>query len=267
MTTSGDPATSVLAAARITGYDQVVEIGRGGFAVVYRARRVAFAQDVAIKVLTLDGVDPFAHARFERERQVLGALAQHPNIVTVYDSGTTADGSPYLVMEYLPGGTLSAQLKQRGPFDVRRVAEIAVKLCGALETAHRTGVLHRDIKPDNVLVSRFGEPVLADFGIARMSGALRTQSGVVTATLSHAPPEVLEGHPPTPLSDVYSLASTLYALLAGSAPFVRGTDRSMTPLISRVITEPVPDLRPRGVPPDVCALLERALAKDPAARA
>ncbi|MCO1654927.1 serine/threonine-protein kinase [Pseudonocardia humida] len=263
MTTGNDAATSMLAAARITGYDRVVEIGRGGFAVVYRARRVAFHQDVAIKVLTLSTVDPFARARFERERQVLGALAQHPYIVTLYDSATTADGSPFLVMEYLPGGTLSEQLKQRGTLDVRRVADIAVKLCGALETAHRTGVLHRDIKPDNVLFSRYGEPVLADFGIARMSGALQTESGVVNATLSHAPPEVLEGHPPTPRSDVYSLASTLYALLAGKPPFVYGTERSLTPLIGRVLSDPVPDLRPRGVPPDVCALLEQALAKDP----
>ncbi|WP_214407851.1 serine/threonine-protein kinase, partial [Pseudonocardia lacus] len=262
MTTGNDAATSVLAAARITGFDRVVEIGRGGFAVVYRARRVAFQQDVAIKVLTLSSVDPFAQARFERERQVLGALAQHPYIVTLYDGGTTVDGSPYLVMEYLPGGTLSEQL-ERGPLDVRRVADIAVKLCGALETAHRTGVLHRDIKPDNVMFSRYGEPVLADFGIARMSGALQTQSGVVNATLSHAPPEVLEGKPPTPRSDVYSLASTLYALLAGAPPFIRGAEHSLTSLIGRVLTEPPPDLRAKGIPPDVCAVLERALAKDP----
>ncbi|WP_214407763.1 serine/threonine-protein kinase [Pseudonocardia lacus] len=248
------------------GYRDVVEIGRGGFATVYRARRVAFAQDVAIKVLSGGPVDGDSGARFERERQVLGALAQHPNIVTVYDSGTTADGSPYLVMEYLPGGTLSDQLERSGPFDVRRVAEIAVKLCGALETAHRSGVLHRDIKPDNVMFSRFGEPVLADFGIARMSGALQTQSGVVTATLSHAPPEVLDGHPPTARSDLYSLASTLYTLLAGSAPFVRTGEQSLAPLLARVIRDPVPDLRPRGIPADVCSLLERAMAKEPADR-
>jgi serine/threonine protein kinase len=267
MTTSGnDAVTSGFADLRIPGYDSVSEIGRGGFAVVYRARRTAFAQDVAIKVLTGNAVDDNAVARFERERQVLGALAQHPNIVTVYDSGTTADGSPFLVMEYLPGGPLSARLKQRGPLPVAQVADIAVKLCGALETAHRTGILHRDIKPDNVLVSRYGEPVLADFGIARMRGALQTQSGVVTATLSHAPPEVLDGHAPTARSDVYSLASTLFALLAGTAPFIRDTDVSITPLLARVIRDPPPDLRPRGVPGDVCALIERAMAKDPGER-
>jgi serine/threonine-protein kinase PknK len=260
---SSDAVTSSFADLRIPGYDSVTEIGRGGFAVVYKARRTAFAQDVAIKVLTGNAVDDNAIARFERERQVLGALAQHPNIVTVYDSGTTADGSPFLVMEYLPGGPLSAQLKAQGSLDVRRVADIAVKLCGALETAHRTGILHRDIKPDNVLVSRYGEPVLADFGIARMQGGMQTQSGVVTATLSHAPPEVLDGHTPTAQSDVYSLASTLYALLSGSAPFVRDTDVSITPLLARVLREPPPDLRPRGVPGDVCALIERAMAKEP----
>jgi predicted Ser/Thr protein kinase len=265
MTTDG-AATGRFAELQITGYRDVVEIGRGGFATVYRARRVAFAQDVAIKVLTGSSVDGNAAARFERERQVLGALAQHPNIVTVYDSGTTADGSPFLVMEYLPGGPLSDQVDRSGPLDVRRVAEIAVKLCGALETAHRSGVLHRDIKPDNVLVSRYGEPVLADFGIARMSGGLQTRSGVVTATLSHAPPEVLDGQPPTARSDVYSLASTLFTLLAGTAPFVRDGEHSLAPLLARVIRDPVPDLRPRGVPADVCALLEWAMAKDPADR-
>ncbi len=260
-----DIATRTLSELRIDGYDRAVEIGRGGFAVVYRARRVAFAQDVAIKVLS-GRIDETTAARFDRERQVLGALAQHPHIVTVYDSGTTATGSPFLVMEYLPGGPLSGRLAQRGPLGVREVVDIAVKLCGALETAHRTGILHRDIKPDNVLLSRYGEPVLADFGIARMRGALQTESGVVTATLSHAPPEVLDGHQPLPQSDVYSLASTLYALLAGSAPFVRDTDASISPLLARVLRDPVPDLRPRGVPDGVCALLEQAMAKDPAGR-
>jgi serine/threonine protein kinase len=267
MTTgSNDAVTSSFADLKIPGYDSVTEIGRGGFAVVYRARRTAFAQDVAIKVLTGNAVDDNAVARFERERQVLGALAQHPNIVTVYDSGTTGDGAPFLVMEYLPGGPLSARLKSQGSLDVRQVADIAVKLCGALETAHRTGILHRDIKPDNILVSRYGEPVLADFGIARMRGALQTQSGVVTATLSHAPPEVLDGFTPTAQSDVYSLASTLFALLSGSAPFVRDTDVSITPLLARVIRDPPPDLRPRGVPADVCALIEQAMAKEPGER-
>ncbi|MCO1654926.1 serine/threonine-protein kinase [Pseudonocardia humida] len=265
-TESNNAVTGRFAELEISGYRDVVEIGRGGFATVYRARRVAFAQDVAIKVLSGGVVDGDTVARFERERQVLGALAQHPNIVTVYDSGTTAEGAPFLAMEYLPGGTLSDHLDRQGTFDVRRVAEIAVKLSGALETAHRSGVLHRDIKPDNVMVSRYGEPVLADFGIARMSGALQTQSGVVTATLSHAPPEVLDGHPPTARSDLYSLASTLYTLLAGSAPFVRTGEHSLAPLLARVIRDPVPDLRPRGVPADVCSLLERAMAKDPADR-
>ena len=136
----------------------------------------------------------------------------------------------------------------------------------ALETAHRTGVLHRDITPDNVLLSRSGEPVLADFGIARMAGQPRTRTGVVTATVAHAPPEVLDGRPPTRRSDVYSLGSTLYALLAGHAPFVVAGDPSVSRLMTRVFSEPPADLRGRGVPGDLCALLERSLAKDPADR-
>jgi serine/threonine protein kinase len=259
-------ATGHGAGLRIAGYADLVELGRGGFAVVYRARRVAFGQDVAIKVLDRAQVDGRGVERLARERQVLGLLAQHPNVVTLYDAGTTEDGAGYLVMEYLPGGTLAERLARRGPLPVQDVVDIAVRLCGALATAHRVGVLHRDIKPDNVLVSRFGEPVLADFGLARVRGGMRTRTGIVTATLSHAPPEVLDGHPPTARSDLYSLASTAFTLLTGAPPFSRDSDIGVVPLLARIARDPVPDLRPRGVPGQVCAVLEGALAKEPEAR-
>jgi serine/threonine-protein kinase PknK len=179
-------ATGRGAGLRIAGYTDVVEVGRGGFAVVHRARRVAFGQDVAIKVLDGAQVDAHGVERLARERQALGLLAQHPNVVTVYDAGTTPDGQQYLVMEFLPGGTLADRLERRGPQGVREVVDIAVRLCGALATAHGAGVLHRDIKPDNVLVSRFGEPVLADFGLARMRGGMSVRLLSVPPTARRA---------------------------------------------------------------------------------
>jgi uncharacterized protein YkwD len=189
-------------------------------------------------------------------------LSSHPNIVTIFDAGVTEDGKPYLVMEYMPDGTLDDRLEQEGPRPWEDVVDVGVKLAGALETAHEAGVLHRDVKPANVLCSPFGEPCLSDFGLARFGGQAKT-TGVVTATLLHAPPEILGGQPATPRSDVYSLASSLFTLLEGEAPFWRSTDESMLPLLARIADEPVPDLRGRGVPASVSAAIESAMAKDP----
>jgi serine/threonine-protein kinase PknK len=250
----------------IAGLDGITEIARGGFGVVYRARQAAFGRTVAVKVLSGHDVGAEARERFERECQAMGALSGHPNIVTVYDQGVTAKGRPYLVMDFMPGGALSDVLRRRGQLPWQEVMQIGVKLAGGLDAAHEARVLHRDLKPENVLVSAYGEPKLADFGIARMQGAIETRSGVVTASVAHAPPEVLGGERPTVASDVYSLASTLYSLLLGMPPFVRPTDESLVPVYARITTEPPPDLRYLGVPEPVCLVLEQAMAKDPRQR-
>ena len=233
MTTGNhEAATRAFADLQIAGYDRAVEIGRGGFAVVYRARRIAFAPGRRDQGAHAGRSTTNAAGRFDRERQVLGALAQHPHIVTVYDSGTTADGSPYLVMEYLPGGPLSAQLSQRGPLDVRRVADIAVKLCGALETAHRTGILHRDIKPDNMLLSRYGEPVLADFGIARMRGRAADPVGRGHRDADARAARGARRDPPSPRPTSTRWPRRCSRCSPARAPFVRDTDASITPLLA-----------------------------------
>lgn len=250
----------------IEGYTEAVEVGRGGFATVYRARRVALDQMVAVKVMHGAEPDAAALARFARESLALGALAHHPHIVTVYDGGTTAAGRPYLVMEYVEGGSLADALRRSGSLPVEMVLDLGVKLAGAIETAHRSGVLHRDVKPDNVLRSRYAQPLLADFGISRIRGGHRTESGVITATLAHAPPEILEGRPPTERSDVYSLGSTLYTLLSGRPPFTRVDDESPAGLVMRVLREPVPPLVGNGDRRAVDAVLAGAMAKDPGQR-
>jgi serine/threonine protein kinase len=249
----------------IEGFDDFVEIGRGGFAIVYRARQTDFGRLVALKILTVS-LDELSLSRFDRERHALGALSGHPNIVVVYTSGVTDDDRPFLAMEYLEGGSLADRLDREGPMPWRDALEIWMKLAGALESAHAANVLHRDIKPENILVSKHGEPKLADFGIARIQGRSETRSGVVTASLAHAAPEVLHGQRATPLSDVYSLCSTLFELVTGAAPFVRAEDETVVPLLARIATEPVPNLRGHDIPDAFCEALEVGMAKDPSER-
>ena len=250
----------------IPGIVDAVVVGRGGFGSVYKARQPALSRTVAVKILTDALQDETARLRFERECFAMGMLGGHPNIIQVYESGFTGDGRPYIVMDYMAEGALADRLEHRGPYDWRDLLPIAVRLAGALETAHRAGVLHRDIKPENVLISKYGEPQLADFGIARLQGAQQTRTDTLTASIAHAAPELLTGQPPSVQSDLYALGSALFMLLTGSAAFLRDTDQSLVPVLSRIGRDPVPDLRTRGIPDAVAALVERLMAKDPAQR-
>lgn len=259
-----DPEPPDRTGAGLEALEAMEEIGRGGFATVYRAFQPRFGRTVAVKLLDPKG-DPHSIERFERECAAMGMLSSHPNIVTIFDAGVTDDGRPFLVMEYMPGGTLDDRLDHDGPLAWEDTVDIGVKLAGALETAHEATVLHRDVKPANVLMSPFGEPCLSDFGLARFGEQAKT-TGVVTATILHAPPEILDGAPASARSDLYSLGSCLYTLLTGAAPFWRPTDESLLPLLGRISDEPVPDLRGRGIPDGVCAAIERSMAKAPGDR-
>jgi hypothetical protein len=247
----------------IDGLQQAHEIGIGGFATVYRAFQPSFRRTVAVKVLATPSLDRAARERFERECQAMGTLADHPHIVTIYGSGYTRQGRPYLVMAYLPGGSLQDRVDHHGPVRWQEATLYAVHLAGALETAHRAGIVHRDIKPGNVLLSAYGEAQLTDFGIARISGGHETRSGLITASMAHAPPEVLDGHRPTVTADVYALASTTFELMFGRPAFASPSDESMVPMLRRILTDAPPDLRGQGVPDAVCRALERAMAKSP----
>ncbi len=260
MTAEGDDTPGI--ELGIPGIAGVSELGRGGFGVVYEARQPALHRTVAVKIVSTGALDDRAKERFERELQAMGTLSGHPNIVTVYDQGFTQDGKPYIVMELMGGGSVADRLIGSGPLAWREATTIAVKIAAALETAHRAGVLHRDIKPENVLISPYGEAKLADFGIARVQGGPETRTGVVTASMSHAAPEVLSGARPSVTTDVYALGSMLYTMLAGSPPFFLDTDESLVPLITRIAVDPVPDLRPRGIPDAVCRVIEKSMAKE-----
>ena len=250
----------------IPGLEDASPIGQGGFATVYRARQPAFARTVAVKVLAATEVDEQSELRFYRELQALGKLSEHPAIVTVFDTGFTTDGRAYLTMVFVEHGTLADRLRRQGPLAWPETAEILIRLSGALETAHRSGIVHRDIKPANVLLSQYGAQ-LSDFGIARIAGAQETSSGVVTASLAHAAPEVLDGVRPTVTGDIYSLGSTAYAMLLGRSPFERtSADETFLSIVRRIHADAPPDLRHDDVPEDLATLLARTLAKDPASR-
>ncbi|MEH0820923.1 MULTISPECIES: serine/threonine-protein kinase [unclassified Micromonospora] len=250
----------------VDGCTDAVEVGRGGFGVVYRAWQPDFSRWVAVKVLAADWHGP-SRARFDRELRMLGRLSDHPHIVTLHQAGRTAAGNPYLLMAYEEGGSLADRLRGGGVGDWREAVAGGIAIAGALETAHRAGVLHRDVKPENILISGYGQPKLADFGQARPRAARPTSAdGTVTASVLHAAPEVLRGGPPSVAADVYALASTVLHWIRGAPAFAPADGESLESLLCRIAVDPVPDLRPLGVPDGVCAALERALAKDPARR-
>ncbi|GAA1796893.1 serine/threonine-protein kinase [Actinomadura chokoriensis] len=249
----------------VPGYRVLEQVGEGGFSVVYRAHQERLDRMVALKVLSVGTVDSAAMRRFQRECKITGRLSGHPNIVTVLDTGTTRGGRPYIAMEYFEHGALTDRLAREGPLPVADVLRIGVKMAGALAATHETDVLHRDVKPQNVLLSRYGEPALADFGIARLVDsfdATHTQA----FTPHHAAPEVLEGRPPGVGADIYSLGSTLYQLLAGRPAFKGPAGEGIAPLMLRILHEAPPPIPRPDVPPQVMDVIARAMAKAPEQR-
>src|SRR6516165_923138 len=260
-----DRVPDLPAELRGAGFEDAAEIGRGGFGVVYRCAQPLLDRAVAVKVLTAD-LDPENLDRFLREQHAMGRLSGHPNIVTILQVGTTSTGRPFIVMPYHAKNSLEALIRRHGPLDWHEAVRIGVKLAGALEAAHRAGILHRDVKPGNILLSEYGEPELTDFGIARMAGGFQTATGVITGSPAFTAPEVLEGNTPTPASDVYSLGATLFCALTGHAAFERQSGEKVVAQFLRITSQPIPDLRERGFPAEVAAVIERAMARDPAAR-
>ncbi|HEU5151399.1 MAG TPA: serine/threonine-protein kinase [Iamia sp.] len=248
----------------VRGYGDLVLIGRGGFASVYRARQLAFDRDVALKVIDQGHADGRDADQFARECRAIGSLSWHPHVVPVYDAGRTEDGAPYMAMELVPGGSLADALAG-GPLPAAAAVGHIRDVADALDAAHEVGVLHRDVKPANILLDRRGRARLADFGIARMAGSGPTTTGAVTGTIAYMAPEVLAGERASTASDVYALGVTLATLLHGRNPYIQATDDNPFAVLNRVMADETPAL-PATVPPAVAAVVAHCMARDPAAR-
>ncbi|MFC9356039.1 protein kinase [Rhodococcus sp. NPDC057014] len=263
--TQRDASGSVAAELAVAGFEDAQEIGRGGFGIVYRCTQASLNRIVAVKVLTAD-LDEQNRARFLREQQAAGRLTGHPNIVNVLHAGVTDSGRPFIVMPYCAQGSLDWRIRRHGPLPLGDALRFGVKVAGALETANRFGILHRDVKPGNILMTDYGEPALSDFGIAHIVGGFETTSGIVTGSPAFTAPEVLAGEPPSPAADVYGLGATLFAAITGHAAFERRTGEQLVAQFVRITSESVPDLRVHGVAEDVSAIIEHAMSRNPQTR-
>jgi eukaryotic-like serine/threonine-protein kinase len=240
-------------------------IARGGMAEVYLARDQLLDRPVAVKVLFAEYArDPSFVERFRREAQSAANL-NHPNIVAIYDWGQER-GTYFIVMEYVRGRSLRDVVQVNGPFSARRTAEIGAEIAGALEFAHRNGVVHRDVKPGNVLITADGDIKVTDFGIARAgTSESLTQTGAVMGTATYFSPEQAQGHAVDGRSDVYSLGVVLYEMATGAPPFTGESPVAVAYKHVREEPEP-PSARAPDLPPDLEQIILTAMAKDPDSR-
>ena len=259
--------------SKLGPYQIIAPIGAGGMGEVFRARDTRLLRDVAVKVLPASfASDPERRARFEQEARAASAL-NHPNIITVLDIGD-ADGVSFIAMEYVEGKTLR-ELLAAGPLPSRKVLEIAEQLADGLAKAHSAGILHRDLKPDNVMVSKDGFVKILDFGLAKLGAAPvdggsdletaarpATSPGAVMGTVGYMSPEQASGRAVDFRSDQFSLGAVLYEMVTGTRPFARKTSAETLVAIIREEPEDAAKLNPRS-PAPLRWLIERCLEKDP----
>src|SRR5438477_7370107 len=262
---------------RVGAYVIIREIGRGGMGTVYLAARADgyFEKQVAIKVLNRGAATEDVVRRFRAEREVLARL-DHPNIARLMDAGTMDDGRPYFVMEYIDGVPISRFVEERA-LELNERLDLFLKVSAAVEAAHRNSVIHRDLKPNNILVNHEGEPKLLDFGIAKVVGS-QTNPLEITSfkqqrlTPMSASPEQVKGEPITVLSDIYALGVVLYEMLTGVKPHQFETSHPSDEELIEVVCNQLPSLpslavkdreRQRHLRGDLDAILVRALQKDP----
>src|SRR6266498_3255271 len=245
-------------------YRVVRKLGTGGMANVYLAEDQELGRRVAIKMLDdRHAQDDQFVERFRREAKNAAGLS-HPNIVSIYDRGES-EGAYYIAMEYLEGKTLKELLVVRGPTPIRVAVDYTRQILAALAFAHRNGLVHRDIKPHNVIVAPDGRLKVTDFGIARSGTSQMTEAGSIIGTAQYLSPEQAKGAPVTPASDIYSVGIVLYEMLTGSVPFTGDTPLEIAMKHLSAIPEP-PSEKRREIPHELDSIVLRALAKDPADR-
>ncbi|SFF05943.1 Stk1 family PASTA domain-containing Ser/Thr kinase [Blastococcus tunisiensis] len=246
-------------------------LGRGGMAEVHRGRDLRLGREVAVKVLRHDlARDPSFQVRFRREAQASASL-NHPAIVAVYDTGedrTSTGATPYIVMEYVEGETLRDVLRREGHLSPERAMSLSADICGALDFSHRNGIVHRDVKPGNVMITPQGTVKVMDFGIARAvsdSAATMTSTAAVIGTAQYLSPEQARGESVDARSDVYSLGCMLYELVTGAPPFTG--DSPVAVAYQHVREDPkLPSSINREIPAELDAILLKAMSKNPANR-
>ncbi len=251
----------------LSGFTYVRPLGAGGFADVFLFEQNLPRRPVAVKVLLEDIVDENLLRMFNAEADVMARLSAHPSILTIYEASISADGRPYLVMEYCP--TSLTNRYRREVIPVTEVLQLGVKIGSALETAHRAGLLHRDIKPSNILITTFGSPVLSDFGIAAAVESRPGTEEVFAMSVPWSAPEVVdEKVSGSVAAEVWSLGATVYSLLAGRSPFERPGKGQNTreQLKARIRKAAYTPIGRDDVPAQLDAVLARALSRDPAAR-
>jgi serine/threonine-protein kinase PknK len=245
-------------------YTHLTEIGRGGHSIVYRAYSPEFDREVAVKVFEGHVTDDEVRRRFRRECQVIGTFGDHPHVVSVFDSGFTAEGQPYLAMAYCAGGSFGQRLLGQGPRPPEEAAMVGVAVADALDAAHQRGFVHRDVKPQNVLLTGYGVVALADFGVAAgPAGDFRS----FAATPGYVAPEVVlgdggHGTMGGPEADVYSVGATLYALLTGGPPVRPDIGEPDDAYLRRCAEAPVPPLS-GSAPPALSSVVLQCLNKEP----
>jgi serine/threonine protein kinase len=237
-------------------------LARGGYATVYRAMQDSVAREVAVKVENRTLENDRDQRRFLREARAAGRMSSHPHVVDLFDAGVTVDQQPFLIMELCDGSY--ADRMRTTPLTALEARDLGVKIADALAHAHQSGVLHRDVKPANILYSRFNPAVLADFGLAVLAEVRDSSVTLEVLTPAYAPPEMFRHSAPSPAVDVYALCATLYAVMRGKPPRWHEDRNPSLITLMELFSQPIPELP--GIPTALIDVLRAGMANDPAAR-